>query len=52
MHVIHSHRHITLGVGGAQEDYAFHTNEQGFTVDEPVAEFDTALQLPPWFEER
>jgi glyoxalase family protein len=26
--------------------------EQGFAVDEPVAEFGTALQLPPWFEDR
>jgi glyoxalase family protein len=25
MHVIQGHHHITLGVGGAQEDYDFHT---------------------------
>jgi glyoxalase family protein len=26
--------------------------EQGFAVDESVAEFGQALQLPPWFEDR
>ncbi|MGH7962692.1 MAG: ring-cleaving dioxygenase [Candidatus Binatia bacterium] len=26
--------------------------EQGFAIDEPVAEFGQAMQLPPWFEDQ
>jgi len=29
MKVLHGHHHITLGVGGAQEDYDFHTRLLG-----------------------
>jgi glyoxalase family protein len=40
MHPIQSHHHITLGVGGAQEDYDFHTKLLGLRSVKKTVLFD------------
>ena len=40
MKVLHGHHHITLGVGGAQEDYDFHTRLLGLRCVKKTVLFD------------
>ena len=40
MNVLHGHHHITLGVGGAQEDFDFHTRLLGLRCVKKTVLFD------------